>query len=102
MSEGTINKPCRRPRLLNRRRDPIPPGAVSIERPSKWGNPFRIGEDGDRDEVIAKYAEWLQGKPGLVEAARRELAGHDLVCACVPAACHGEILLALANGDAGG
>ena len=28
---------------------------VYIGRGSKWGNPFRIGADGDRVEVIRKY-----------------------------------------------
>ena len=28
------------PRVLNRRTDTIPPGAVYVGRPSKWGNPF--------------------------------------------------------------
>jgi hypothetical protein len=31
------------------------PYDVYIGRPSKWGNPFQIGRDGTRDEVIAKY-----------------------------------------------
>ena len=32
---------------------------VYIGRPSLLGNPYRIGEDGSRDEVIAKYRAWL-------------------------------------------
>lgn len=35
------------------------PYDVYIGRPSKWGNPFVIGKDGTREEVIAKYAEWI-------------------------------------------
>jgi hypothetical protein len=27
---------------------------------SKWGNPFVIGNDGTREQVIAKYEAWLQ------------------------------------------
>ena len=30
-----------------------------IGRPSPLGNPFEIGRDGTRDDVIAKYALWL-------------------------------------------
>ena len=30
-----------------------------IGRPSTWGNPFRIGRDGDRAEVVKKYSEYL-------------------------------------------
>jgi len=42
------------PKVLNKYKDGVPAGAVYIGRPSKWGNPFVIGKDGDREEVIAK------------------------------------------------
>ena len=29
---------------------------VYVGRPSPWGNPFVIGRDGTREEVVAKYA----------------------------------------------
>jgi hypothetical protein len=32
---------------------------VYIGRPSIWGNPFVIGRDGDRAEVIGQYEAWL-------------------------------------------
>ena len=41
-------------RVLNKRKSGIPAGAI-IGRGSKWGNPFRIGPDGDRATVIAKH-----------------------------------------------
>jgi hypothetical protein len=40
----------------------MPPNAIYVGRPTKWGNPFRIGVDGSREGVIAKYREWLNGK----------------------------------------
>ena len=46
-------------RVLNKRKSGIPAGAIYIGRGSKWGNPFRIGPDGDRATVIAKYERWL-------------------------------------------
>ena len=55
-------------------------GAVYIGRPSVWGNPFSIGKDGDREEVIAKYIAWLHENPDFVERIRRELVGKDLIC----------------------
>jgi len=70
---------------------------VYIGRPSKFGNPFEIGKDGDREEVIRKYKEWILNQPELVEDAKRELKGKDLVCWCAPLACHGDILLEIAN-----
>ena len=35
------------------------PYDIYIGRPSKWGNPFSIGKDGTREEVIEKYREWI-------------------------------------------
>lgn len=42
---------------------------VNIMRPSKWGNPFVIGRDGTRDEVIDKFEKWIQTQPELRRAA---------------------------------
>lgn len=72
------------------------PHDVYIGRPSKWGNPFAIGRDGTRDEVVAKYREWVQQQPELM-AALPELRGKVLGCWCSPKACHGDVLLELAN-----
>lgn len=61
----------------------------------RWGNPFRIGRDGDRKEVIAKYRLWLCKE---IEAERIDLAelaslhGKVLGCWCAPEPCHGEVL----------
>jgi hypothetical protein len=87
------------PKILNAKRvGRNPPGAVYVGRPSPWGNPFSIGRDGDREEVIFKYLSWLHENPVFVERARRDLAGRDLVCWCAPEACHAEILRDLALG----
>lgn len=85
------------PRVWSRRRPTeIPVGAVYVGRPTKWGNPFVIGRDGTREEVIAKYRDWTQ-RGGIAADARAELRGKDLVCWCAPAACHADVLLELAN-----
>ena len=70
---------------------------VYIGRPSKWGNPFVIGKDGSREEVVQKYEEWLMKHSRLVEQAKFELKGKDLVCYCAPAKCHGDVLVKIAN-----
>jgi hypothetical protein len=70
---------------------------VYIGRPSEWGNPFVIGKDGDREEVVEKYAEWLLAQPELVEKAKQELKGKVLGCWCSPKLCHGDILAEIAN-----
>jgi len=87
------------PKVLNKYRDEIPPDAVYIGRPSKWGNPFVIGKDGDREDVIRKYREWLLSRPELIEQARKELRGRDLVCFCAPKPCHGDVLIEVANSE---
>lgn len=69
---------------------------VYIGRPSKWGNPFVIGRDGSRAEVVAKYRAWIVTQPALMNALE-ELRGRDLVCWCAPLACHGDVLIDLAN-----
>jgi uncharacterized protein DUF4326 len=46
-------------RVLNKHHAGVPAGAVYIGRGSKWGNPFRIGRDGNRAIVIAKFERWL-------------------------------------------
>jgi len=84
------------PKVLNKRRAGLTKDAVYIGRGGRWGNPFVIGEDGSRAEVIAKYRQMLLGSPAMLDRLD-ELRGKDLVCWCAPQACHGDILLELAN-----
>lgn len=68
---------------------------VYIGRPSKWGNPYIIGKDGTREEVIEKYEEWVRSSPILMRSLP-ELKGKVLGCWCHPGdKCHGEVLLKL-------
>ena len=85
------------PKVLNKRIDIIPPDAVYVGRPSKWGNPFRVGINGSREEVIAKYADWLDGMMHNGIFDLDELKGKDLVCWCALLPCHADILLKMAN-----
>src|SRR6266545_1014886 len=49
------------PRVCSRRRGATaaPPGAIYVGRPTAFGNPFELGRDGDRDEVVERYRRWL-------------------------------------------
>lgn len=85
------------PRLYNKHHGNIPLDAVRIDRSTKWGNPFAIGHDGNRDQVIEKYRKWIRTQHGLVAAAKVELKGKNLVCFCYPLACHGDVLMEIAN-----
>lgn len=72
------------------------PFDVYIGRPSKWGNPFVIGKDGTREEVIAKYRRWLETERLDLHDQAVKLYGKVLGCWCAPEACHGDVLLELA------
>ena len=69
---------------------------VYIGRSSVWGNPFKIGPDGTREEVVALYEALLQKKI-LAGVIKKEdimaLEGKTLVCFCAPLACHGDVLV---------
>ncbi len=72
-------------------------GAVRVDRRTKWGNPFRVGYH-SREAAIEHFRAYLRQHPELVAAARVELAGRDLACWCAPKACHGDVLLRVAQG----
>lgn len=64
----------------------------------KWGNPFTIGKDGTREEVIQKYREWIMlTQPELFGQIAIELKDKRLGCWCKPLPCHGDVLAELAN-----
>jgi len=69
---------------------------VYIGRPSKWGNPFAVGKDGTREEVIKRYREYLMNNNHLLDSLI-QLKGKVLGCWCAPKACHGDVLLEMAN-----
>ena len=66
---------------------------VYIGRGTKWGNKFREGVDGTREEVIKLYKEEFLKSPWLFSDAIRELQGKILGCHCKPLPCHGDILI---------
>jgi hypothetical protein len=67
---------------------------VYIGRPTKWGNPFKIGVDGTREEVIEKFrAYWYAIEQTQLRLdALRELPGKTLGCWCAPKPCHGDVI----------
>lgn len=97
----------------------LPEGAVTVSRPSKWGNPWkaelvdgvgwccsdaqgRIAEARDRADAHAQavthYRAWISKHPTMIEEARAELRGKVLCCWCPPdVACHADVLLEVAN-----
>ena len=79
-----------------------PAGAIYVGRPTRWGNPYRIGKDGTAGQCVERFARHcaLRQKPEPV--AYRDwllpLRGHDLGCWCrLGEPCHADVLLELAN-----
>jgi hypothetical protein len=72
-----------------------PDGAISVARPHKWGNPFKVGEH-TAEEAVRRYRQWLPSAPIYRDIA--ELTGRDLMCWCpLNQPCHADVLLELAN-----
>jgi len=69
---------------------------VLIDRRTKWGNPFILGKDGDRDEVCDKHEEYIRNGEGkwLLDHLD-ELEDKVLGCHCKPSRCHGDTLVKL-------
>ena len=80
------------PQVFNKNAGDYPAKAVYVGRGSPWGNPFRAGTDGTREEVISRFE--CEVLPHLDLAP---LEGKDLVCFCKPKACHADVLLKAAN-----
>jgi hypothetical protein len=86
----------------------LPEGVVYVGRPSKWGNPFKVGDDGTRNhaEAVVNYKTYLfmtvKGNKLLLNIGK--LKGKDLACWCgewepgqPEIDCHGVVLMKLAN-----
>lgn len=74
---------------------------VYIGRPAKLGNPFIIGKDGSREEVMAKYRVWFivqyyadeEFYTIIHKLAKRAKEGELIfICWCAPEPCHGDII----------
>lgn len=77
----------------------MPPNTVYVGRPTKWGNPFRLGDPDleaggmiTRQKALDLYETWLMNKD------LSELKGKDLACWCsLDEPCHADVLLQMAN-----
>mgnify|MGYP000073592277 CR=1 FL=1 len=73
---------------------------VRIDRKTRWGNPFPMRSEADRDRVCEEYRAWLWGE---IKANRitlediADLRGKRLGCHCAPRRCHGDTLAAAAD-----
>jgi hypothetical protein len=86
--------------IVNRRNGRA--AGVYVGRPSVLGNPYVIGHDGSRPDVVDKYRAWLREQyrhDGAVRRALRQLAMRyltdgalTLICWCAPQPCHAEVI----------
>ena len=90
----------------------MPPNTVYVGRPTKWGNPCKVGmfRDYDAAAAVRDYRLWLEratqvrsfentyGKPPSIDEIQAEMRDKDLVCWCpLDQPCHADVLLELAN-----
>ena len=93
-------------RVVHCKRDPYDV-YIGRGRECLYGNPWEVGPDGTREEVIERYEAWLRhgdsfGHPMATEERRQailgsldKLRGKVLGCFCFPEKCHGSVLIAL-------
>ena len=89
----------------------MPENTVKVDRTTKWGNPFKVGERNpcgtitkDKRHAWQLYLGFAPTNEKLVAAARAELRGKNLACWCPQPdpyedACHAAVLLKIANSD---
>lgn len=66
---------------------------VNIMRGSRWGNPFIIGVDGDREEVVCLFEQYAMWRLCIQPEWLSPLEGKDVMCCCAPKKCHGDVIV---------
>ena len=87
----------------------MPPNTMKVDRGTRYGNPFRVGEAGitdvcasiERFERALRSGELMRGDPDspfAPERLRAALRGKNLACWCpLDGPCHADALLRIAN-----
>jgi hypothetical protein len=90
----------------------MPANTVKVARPTRWGNPCRIGmyRDYTAADAVADYRRYIArdpmvrsfenafGVPPSIDAIRATLRGKNLACFCaLDQPCHADVLLEIAN-----
>lgn len=79
----------------------MPENAVYVGRPTKLGNPYKVGRDGTAQECVNLFRLKIAGnvwtEPNRL-SIREQLRGKDLACWCrLNQPCHADVLLEIAN-----
>lgn len=102
----------------------LPAAAVKVDRSTRFGNPYRVGEPidmkqalrwgwhispaGQREpacascaaEAVARFRHALLWDGAIHDGLREELGGCDLACWCdLDQPCHADVLIEIANSD---
>lgn len=87
------------PKRIQRKRTKgwrMPPNTVYVGRPTRWGNPFQITPETNREEAVELYSRFISSLEKIW--IRKDLRGKNLACFCpLNVACHADILLKIAN-----
>lgn len=75
-------------KVWNKNDPDLPVDAIYIGRGTPYGNPFKIGIDGTRDEVCDKFEKEI-----LPTLDITPLSGKHMYCSCKPKRCHGDSIL---------
>jgi hypothetical protein len=77
--------------VVNKNKEPYD---IYCGRGSIWGNPYVIGKDGNRAEVIERYKEWFSFliRDPLIKNELFNLRNKTLGCFCKPLSCHCDII----------
>lgn len=94
----------------------MPEGAICVSRPTRWGNPWKVGRGATRaefQECVDSYRKWIAARDSDLSRSgrvtpegpysmqiRAYLRGKDLACWCpLDQPCHADVLLEIANAE---
>lgn len=79
----------------------MPENTVSVTRPGRYGNPFKVGASTNcktAGDAVLLFEIFLVDHPKTSERWAQELRGKNLACFCpLDQPCHADVLLELAN-----
>lgn len=87
----------------------MPPNTVKVDRSTKWGNPWKIGDNSNRlgraVETAQEAVDWYRAHLVSHEFVRISLGGKNLACwcgiinprDCSYTPCHADVLISIAN-----
>lgn len=95
--------PLPKTRVVNIRREAcdVYVGRVGLGSDGRFGNPYRIGKNGTREEVLEKFRKYFYNRIATDDKFHLEvlqLKGLRLGCFCAPRPCHADVLAAYLDG----